>query len=198
MTTQNVDSFEHFHARIRELELETETLRTELIVARESPHRSRLPTTRSSVTHKFAIDQYEGYLTVGLYEDERPGELFLVMAKEGSTIAGLMDTIGILTSLALQYGVSVDVLARKFEHVRFEPSGWTREPTIRRASSVVDYVFRWLGMQFSEAYRQEKLAMHGHTPESDCEALAVEPSDDAVISESGALHSESIEEQTQP
>ena len=80
------------------------------------------------------------------------------MAKEGSTIGGLMDTVGILTSLALQYGVSVETLARKFEHVSFEPSGWTKQPNIRRASSVIDYVFRWLGLHFSEAYREEKLS----------------------------------------
>ena len=75
-------------------------------------------------------------------------------------MGGLMDTIGILTSLALQYGVPVETLARKFEHVSFEPSGWTRDPAIRRASSVIDYIFRWLGMQFSEPYRQEKLAAY--------------------------------------
>lgn len=114
--------------------------------------------TRSSITHKFAIDQHEGYITVGLFDDNRPGELFIRMAKEGSTMGGLMDTIGILTSLALQYGVPVETLARKFEHVSFEPSGWTRNPTIRRASSVIDYIFRWLAMQFSEAYQQEKSA----------------------------------------
>ena len=107
------------------------------------------------------MGQHEGYITVGLYDDHRPGELFLTMAKEGSTIGGLMDTIGILTSLALQYGVPVETLARKFEHVSFEPSGWTRDPAIRRASSVIDYIFRWLGMQFSETYRQEKLAVNG-------------------------------------
>ncbi len=94
---------------------------------------------------------------MGLYEDGRPGKLFLTMAKEGGTIGGLMDTVGILTSLALQHGVSVETLARKFEHAGFEPSGWTRNPEMRRAASTVDYVFRWLGMQFSETYRHEKL-----------------------------------------
>ncbi len=107
-------------------------------------------------------------MTVGMFDDGRPGEVFLTMAKEGSTIGGLMDTIGILTSLALQYGVPVETLARKLEHVNFEPNGWTRDPTIRRASSVIDYVFRWLGTQFSEAYRQEKFAAvspdHDHSP----------------------------------
>ena len=146
--------------RIEELELASQLLSDELNKARTSPHRSRLQMTRSSITHKFAIDQHEGYITVGLFDDNRPGELFLRMAKEGSTMGGLMDTIGILTSLALQYGVPVETLARKFEHVSFEPSGWTRDPAIRRASSVIDYIFRWLGMQFSESYRQEKLAAY--------------------------------------
>jgi hypothetical protein len=156
---------EHARERIRQLEEEINRLRDELEHARIRLHRERLPATRRSLTHKFAVGQHEGYLTVGLYDDHRPGELFLTMAKEGSTIGGLIDTIGILTSLTLQYGVSVETLARKFEHVSFEPSGWTREPTIRRASSVVDYIFRWLGMQFSEAYRREKLAACGILPE---------------------------------
>lgn len=151
--------------RIAELEQEARVLRDELGKARETPHRKRLQATRHSLTHKFAIAQHEGYMTVGLFDDSRPGELFLTMAKEGSTIGGLMDTIGILTSLALQHGVPVETLARKFEHVRFEPSGWTRDPTIRRASSVIDYIFRWLGMQFSEDYRQEKLTACGTLPE---------------------------------
>jgi len=154
--------------RIDELEQEVQALKGELEKALTNPHRKRLQATRQSLTHKFAIGQHEGYMTVGMFEDGRPGEVFLTMAKEGSTIGGLMDTIGILTSLALQYGVSAETLARKFEHVSFEPSGWTRDPTIRRASSVIDYVFRWLGTQFSEAYRPEKFAAvspdHDHSP----------------------------------
>jgi len=154
--------------RIDELEQEVQALKGELEKAMTNPHRKRLQATRQSLTHKFAIGQHEGYMTVGMFEDGRPGEVFLTMAKEGSTIGGLMDTIGILTSLALQYGVSVETLARKLEHVSFEPSGWTRDPTIRRASSVIDYVFRWLGTQFSEAYRPEKFAAvspdHDHSP----------------------------------
>lgn len=157
MTEQPSQSDDALHDRIRQLEEETKALRSELTAACESSHRKRLQATRKSLTHKFVIDQHKGYITVGLYEDGRPGEMFLTMAKEGSTIGGLMDTIGILASLALQYGVPVDALARKFEYVNFEPSGWTFNPDIRRASSVVDYVFRWLGMQFSDAYRLEKL-----------------------------------------
>ena len=163
MTEQLADGEDALREQIRQLQEEAHALRCELNAARESPHRKRLPATRNSWTHKFVIDQHEGYITVGLYEDGRPGEMFLTMAKEGSTIGGLMDTIGILTSLALQYGVPVDTLARKFEHVNFEPSGWTHNTDIRRASSVVDYVFRWLGTQFSETYRLEKLSA-GDTP----------------------------------
>jgi len=158
MDESTQDSIEELQGRLHELEGEAQRLRAELERAHRRPNRERLPATRQSVTHKFTVGQHEGYMTVGLFDDNRPGELFLTMAKEGSTIGGLMDTIGILTSLALQYGVSVETLARKFEHVSFEPSGWTRHPTIRRASSVIDYIFRWLGTQFSEAYRQEKLA----------------------------------------
>jgi ribonucleoside-diphosphate reductase alpha chain len=119
------------------------------------PIRQRLPDTRQSLTHKFKICGHEGYLTVGLFEDGRPGELFIKMAKEGSTLSGLMDTVGILTSLALQYGVPVEALARKFEYMRFEPSGWTPNTHIQHAHSIVDYVFRWVGVVFSPAYRQE-------------------------------------------
>lgn len=106
---------------------ELHSLQAELDRVRSGLNRRRLPPTRDSLTHKFKVGQHEGYMTVGLYEDGHPGELFLTMAKEGSTVGGLMDTIGILTSLVLQYGVPVDALARKFEYVRFEPSGQTRD-----------------------------------------------------------------------
>jgi ribonucleoside-diphosphate reductase alpha chain len=118
------------------------------------PRRERLPDTRRSLTHKFSIGGHEGYIIVGFYDDGRPGELFINMAKEGSTIGGLMDTIGVLTSLALQYGVPLDALVRKFEHARFEPNGFTRNPDIPMAKSVVDYVFRWLGVNYVPGYRE--------------------------------------------
>lgn len=156
------ENTDQLHQWIRKLETQIQTLQGELSTARESPYRRRLPVTRRSVTHKFAVGQHEGYITVGLYDDNRPGELFLTMAKQGSTVGGLMDTIGILTSLALQYGVPIETLTGKLEHVSFEPSGWTRDPTIRRASSIIDYIFRWLGMQFSQSDRQEKLTVYGH------------------------------------
>ena len=119
----------------------------------ERPLRRRLPDTRRAITHKFDVAGHEGYITVGLYEDGQPGEVFITMAKEGSTIGGLMDTIATLVSVALQYGVPVESLVRKFEHVRFEPSGMTRNREIPIAKSLVDYIFRWLAMEFIHGYR---------------------------------------------
>ncbi len=119
----------------------------------ERPLRRRLPDTRNAVTHKFDIAGHEGYITVGLYEDGMPGEMFITMAKEGSTIGGLMDTIATLVSVALQYGVPTESLVRKFEHVRFEPNGMTRNPEIPMAKSLTDYIFRWMAMEFIPGYR---------------------------------------------
>ncbi|MCL4785796.1 MAG: vitamin B12-dependent ribonucleotide reductase [Verrucomicrobia bacterium] len=152
-------------SRIKELETEIARLRLEI----GKPLRRRLSDTRTAITHKFDIAGHEGYLTVGLFDDGQPGELFITMAKEGSTIGGLMDSIGTLTSLALQYGVPLDALVRKFAHQRFEPSGFTKNADIRNASSITDYVFRWMAMQFVPGYResvsaarnQPELAMPG-------------------------------------
>ena len=116
--------------------------------------RRRLPDTRESVTHKFNVAGHEGYLIVGLYEDGSPGELFITMAKEGSTIGGLMDSLGTAISVALQYGVPVESLVTKFAHQRFEPMGMTANSDIPFAKSLVDYIFRWLGMQFIDGYRE--------------------------------------------
>ena len=110
--------------------------------------RRKLPDTRDSVTHKFSVAGHEGYIHIGQYEDGTPGELFIKIAKEGSTVAGLMDTVGIVTSMALQYGVPLDVLVSKFSHVRFEPSGFTKNPEIPVAKSLIDYIFRFLGARF--------------------------------------------------
>ena len=120
----------------------------------ERPMRRRLPDTRESVTHKFNVAGHEGYLIVGLYEDGSPGELFITMAKEGSTIGGLMDSLGTAISVALQYGVPVESLVTKFAHQRFEPMGMTANSDIPFAKSLVDYIFRWLGMQFIDGYRE--------------------------------------------
>ncbi len=120
----------------------------------ERPMRRRLPDTRHSRTHKFNVAGHEGYLTVGLYEDGTPGELFITMAKEGSTIGGLMDSLGTAISVALQYGVPVDSLVTKFSHQRFEPAGMTHNRDIPFAKSLVDYIFRWMGMEFVPGYRE--------------------------------------------
>jgi ribonucleoside-diphosphate reductase alpha chain len=112
------------------------------------PIRAKLPDERAAVTHKFAIAGHEGYLTVGMYEDGQPGEIFLRMAKEGSTVSGLMDTIATMTSISLQYGVPLQALVDKFSHTRFEPAGFTNNREIPIAKSVMDYVFRFLGNRY--------------------------------------------------
>ena len=121
------------------------------------PRRERLPDTRHSMTHKFSISGHEGYITVGLYADGRPGELFITMAKEGSTIGGLMDCFGTAVSMSLQYGVPLEVYVNKFSHTRFEPMGYTKNADIRIAKSIVDYIFRWLGITFLPGYREATL-----------------------------------------
>jgi ribonucleoside-diphosphate reductase alpha chain len=110
--------------------------------------RRHLPDERRALTHHFSIAGQEGYLTVGVYEDGLPGEIFITMAKQGSTISGLMDSFATAVSLALQYDVPPDVLCSKFTHVRFEPSGWSGNPRIGYAKSIVDYIFRWLELKF--------------------------------------------------
>ncbi|MXZ39557.1 MAG: vitamin B12-dependent ribonucleotide reductase [Holophagales bacterium] len=117
--------------------------------------RRRLPDERHAITHKFSINGHEGFLTVGLYEDGQPGEIFLLMAKEGSTISGLMDSFAQAVSVALQYGVPLQILVDKFTHSRFEPSGFTKNPEIPMAKSVMDYIFRWLASKFLSREAQE-------------------------------------------
>ena len=141
---------DQFQRRILELEEELGTLRSRV----DQPVRHRMPDTRSSLTHRFEIAGHEGYITVGLYKDGQPGELFITMSKEGSTIGGLMDTVGTLTSIALQYGVPLESLVKKFAYQRFEPSGFTKNPDIRHATSITDYVFRWLACQFIKGYKE--------------------------------------------
>jgi len=112
------------------------------------PVRRKLPDERRSITHKFSIGGHEGYITVGMYDDGAPGEIFITMAKEGSTISGLMDAFATAVSFNLQYGVPLKFLVDKFAHVRFEPSGWTGNPQVPYAKSIMDYIFRWLGTKF--------------------------------------------------
>jgi len=131
-----------------------------------APRRERLPDTRQSITHKFSVSGHEGYITVGLYPDGRPGELFITMAKEGSTIGGLMDCFGTAVSMSLQYGVPLEVYVNKFSHTRFEPMGYTKNPDIRIAKSIVDYIFRWLGITFLPGYREANKAVPAAPPET--------------------------------
>ena len=117
--------------------------------------RRKLPDERESITHKFSIGGHEGYITVGKYEDGTPGEIFITMAKEGSTISGLMDSFATMTSMALQHGVPLQLLVDKFTHMRFEPSGFTRNPEIPMAKSIMDYIFKWLAIKFLSRDSQE-------------------------------------------
>jgi len=111
-------------------------------------NRHRLPDERAGITHHFSIAGHEGYLTVGLYPNGQPGEIFIRMAKEGSTIAGLMECFGTVVSVSLQHGVPLKVLCDKLSHTRFEPSGWTGNEELGYAKSIMDYIFRWMELRF--------------------------------------------------
>jgi ribonucleoside-diphosphate reductase alpha chain len=157
------------------------------------PVRRKLPDERASVTHKFSIGGHEGYITVGLYEDGTPGEVFISMAKEGSTISGLMDTLATSISYGLQYGVPLKFLVEKFSHVRFEPSGWTGNPQVPYAKSIIDYIFRWLGARFlgiteaSEAVVTPKLRPTEEDPQQALKFEANIVSDAPMCSECGSM-----------
>ena len=137
---------------------------TSATTAAARPHRRKLPETRQALTHKFSVGGHEGYITVGLYPDGLPGEIFITMAKEGSTLSGVMDSFALGISIALQHGVPLKTYVDKFQHVRFEPSGWTNNPEIPVAKSIIDYIFRWLGARFiSPKYRTVDLNANGGT-----------------------------------
>jgi len=141
--------------------LNTSRDKTATAQAATQPVRRKLPDERQAITHKFEIAGHEGYITVGLYEDGQPGEIFLVMAKEGSTISGFADAFAQAISYALQYGVPLQVLVDKFSHVRFEPAGMTKNPQVRIAKSIVDYVFRWMATKFLSAEAQYWAGVNG-------------------------------------
>jgi ribonucleoside-diphosphate reductase alpha chain len=138
-----------------------------------APVRRKLPDERHAITHKFDIAGHEGYITVGLFENGQPGEIFLVMAKEGSTISGFADAFAQAISYALQYGVPLQVLVDKFSHVRFEPSGMTRNPDIRFAKSIVDYIFRWLASKFLSPEAQFHAGVNGRELEESAQQLTL-------------------------
>lgn len=139
------------------------------------PVRRRLPATRTSITHKFSIEGHEGYITAGLYEDGSPGEIWLTMAKEGSTLSGMMDAFATSISLALQYGVPLRDLVNKFSHMRFEPSGRTENSEIPVAQSIVDYIFRWLASQFLSEEEKEEFGVLSPTVKARLMAQEYEP-----------------------
>jgi ribonucleoside-diphosphate reductase alpha chain len=146
--------------------------------AKRTPHRRRLPATRPSLTHKFDVAGHEGYLNVGLHEDSQPGELFITMAKEGSTVGGMMDAFATAISLCLQYGVPLEALVKKFSHQRFEPAGMTSNRDIPFAKSIIDYIFRWMGLTFLEEYRKAHLPDRGGKGKSDSSAAPEAPTDE--------------------
>jgi len=135
--------------------------------------RHKLQEERASITHKFNIGGHEGYITVGLYPDGEPGELFITMAKEGSTVSGLMDSFALATSIALQHGVPLKLLCEKFAHTRFEPSGWTSNPDIGFAKSIMDYIFRWLQLRFLTG--QQQFLFENLRPKPSPESRALSP-----------------------
>ena len=141
-----------------------ESKKDEKVVIVSKPRRERLPDTRNSITHKFNVGGHEGYINVGMFDDGRPGELFITMAKEGSTVGGLMDAFGTAISMSLQYGVPLADLVNKFSHMRFEPMGHTTNPDIRIAKSVIDYIFRWMGIRFLEGYKEANSSLPGGPP----------------------------------
>jgi ribonucleoside-diphosphate reductase alpha chain len=123
------------------------------------PLRRKLPDERHAITHKFDIAVHEGYIIAGMYEDGQPGEIFITMSKEGSTISGLMDSFATAISIALQYGVPLRGLVDKFSHMRFEPSGFTKNPDIPMAKSIMDYIFRWLASKFLDGNAQQEVGI---------------------------------------
>ena len=141
--------------------------------------RHRLPDERNAISHKFTVGEHEGYIMIGQYPNGSPGEMFVHISKEGSTVSGLMDAVGLLTSIALQSGVPLSYISRKFSHTSFEPSGWSGNPDIGFASSILDYVFRWMGEKFNEEKAEQKTKIVDKSgsidspPCQDCGALTV-------------------------
>ena len=147
----------------------TEPLQRELFARQQ---REKMPVERDSVTHKFSVGGHEGYITVGMYEDGRPGEIFIKMSKEGSTLSGVMDGLALTISLGLQYGVPLKVFVDKLVNTRFEPSGITANPNIRFSTSVLDYIARWLGGKFISS---DYLKLSGATATEVAHAIGMPP-----------------------
>ena len=171
-----------------------ETAATELL-GPPAANRHRLPDERPAITHHFAVGGHEGYLTVRLYPSGQPGEIFIRMAKEGSTIAGLMECFGTVVSVSLQHGVPLRVLCDKLSHTRFEPSGWTGRAELGYAKSIMDYLFRWLELRFLSGAQLALFAApgnHGTVPVDSRKVVpissqAVQPGDGPACRSCGAL-----------
>src|SRR5688572_29212605 len=155
----------------------------EVIKIVETPKRRKLPDERQAITHKFDIAGHEGYITVGLFDDGTPGEIFLTMAKEGSTISGFADAFAQAISYSLQYGVPLQVLVDKFSHARFEPSGMTKNPEVRFAKSIVDYIFRWLATKFLSQEAQFHVGVNVREPRADAQPANAAPEATAPASD---------------
>ena len=162
------------HAAAEHVEGQSRPRAGDAAAVETAPRRQRLPDERQSITHKFDIAGHEGYITVGLYEDGQPGELFLTMAKEGSTISGFADAFAQAISYALQYGVPLQDLVDKFSHVRFEPAGMTKNPDIRFAKSIVDYIFRWLAVKFLSPEAQYRAGVNNREDVASPEQLVLD------------------------
>ena len=176
---------------INELKKELEAAVSRTRVERR-PLRRHLPDERRSMTHKFSVAGHEGYITVGLYDDGTPGEMFIRMAKGGSVISGLIDAFATTTSIALQYGVPLKVLVNKFVHLRFEPSGFTSNPNIRIAKSIVDYLFRWLALKFLPLEDQIAVGVNVDAPTlAEAGREDVEASHDTAMDDSSVLNGDS-------
>ena len=153
--------------------------------------RHKLQEERASITHKFNIGGHEGYITVGLYPDGSPGELFITMAKEGSTVSGLMDSFALGVSIALQHGVPLKLFCEKFSHTRFEPSGWSHNPEIGFAKSIMDYIFRWLQLRFLTGQQQmlfENLRLRSGGAAATTEGVELQASTETRESRAGSIH----------
>jgi ribonucleoside-diphosphate reductase alpha chain len=151
------------------------------------PRRRKLPDTRHSITHKFSVAGHDGYINVGLYEDGQPGEIFVTLGKAGSTLAGFADSFATAISFSLQHGVELRFLVDKFTHVRFEPSGFTGNPQIPIAKSIVDYVFRWMAIQFLPKEQQPSMSTVGNGHELAITADSDADASSAAIAQAAAL-----------
>lgn len=177
--------------KVESEKLKVESIQTVKVapVSENAPRRRRLPDERRAINHKFLVGGHKGFIMVGLYDDGTPGEMFITMAKEGSVISGLMDAFATSVSIGLQYGVPIQVLVNKFVHMRFEPSGFTNNPNIRIAKSIVDYIFRWMALKFLSP--QEQIAVGINIVPAIGDSIAPERSVDPVAAPAPSVEMQS-------